>query len=268
MLRAEAIEIRIGKRLLLDAVDLTVQPGQVLAVVGPNGAGKTSLLKALVGELTPQQGQVLQQDRRLADWPVEVRAQLLGVLPQQSPLNFPFRVAEVVGLGRYPHHTGAKKDAAIVAGALAAVDASHLQVRTYTTLSGGEKQRVHLARVLAQVWEASALGERYLLLDEPTAALDLAHQHVILQTARRMAQQGVGVLVILHDLNLAGHYADQIVMLKNGRIAASGDAAQVLSADNIAEVFDIAVEVIAHPHSARPLIVHCDLPVSHNEEST
>ncbi len=271
MLRAESIHVSLGNPLkgncpLLTAVDLSVKPGSVLAVVGPNGAGKTSLLKTLSGEMAPSAGRVMLQDRRLSDWPPEQRARLLGILPQQSTLGFPFRVDEVVALGRYPHATGKQRDEAIVDKALSTVDASHLKARTYTTLSGGEKQRVHLARVLAQVWEASPLGERYLLLDEPTAALDLAHQHMILQTARDMAKQGVGVLVILHDLNLAAHYADWLVMLKHGKIVASGDAHQVLTAEHIAEVFGISVSLMVHPQAGCPLIVHNEVVARNNPD--
>jgi len=263
MLSAESVDVAIGhspanRCALLTDINLTVKPGSVLAVVGPNGAGKTSLLRTLTGEMTPVKGQVLLQGRSLSSWPAEWRAQQLGVLPQQSALTFPFQVNEVVGLGRYPHNTGKRRDREIVAQALAAVDGSHLQSRAYTTLSGGEKQRVHLARVLAQVWEKPAQGERYLLLDEPTSALDLAHQHLILETARYMARQGVGVLVILHDLNLAAHYADWLVMIKGGRLVAAGDAHQVLTPEHIQSVFGIAVTVMPHPQTGRPLIVHQD----------
>lgn len=264
MLSAESVDVAIGHNpanrcpLLID-VNLAVKPGSVLAVIGPNGAGKTSLLRTLTGEMVPVKGQVLLQGRPLSSWLAEQRAQLLGVLPQQSALSFPFQVDEVVALGRYPHNTGKRRDREIVEQALAAVDGSHLKSRVYTTLSGGEKQRVHLARVLAQVWEKPTLGERYLLLDEPTSALDLAHQHLILETARQMARQGVGVLVILHDLNLAAHYADWLVMIKGGRLVATGDAHQVLTPEHIQSVFGISVTVMPHPQTGRPLIVHRDL---------
>lgn len=256
MLSAQNVTFRLQKTQLLDAVNLTIAPGQVTAVIGPNGAGKTSLLKILSGEWQASVGTVSLQGRTLSQWPVAELAQRLAVLPQQSALDFPFLVEEVVGLGRYPHSGSKAQDAAIIHGALTAVDALHLQGRNYITLSGGEKQRVHLARVLAQVWQSPECGERYLLLDEPTSALDLAHQHVILKIARRLASEDVGVLIILHDLNLAAHYADQILMLKQGQCVAQGSAETVLTEVNIRHVFAVATNVMAHPETGKPLIVH------------
>jgi iron complex transport system ATP-binding protein len=185
---------------------------------------------------------------------------MIAVLPQQSLLNFSFQVGEVVALGRHPHRSGASRDAQIVDQALAAVDATRQKQRDYTTLSGGEKQRVHLARVLAQLWQGEQSLERYLLLDEPTAALDLAHQHMILSAARAMALDGVGVMVILHDLNLAAHYADSVAMLVDGRLVASGDVHSVLTQKNIEQVFGIAVSLIPHPQTERPLIIYREGP--------
>jgi iron complex transport system ATP-binding protein len=260
VLSVSSIDIVAGKALLVKSLSLGLSPGTVTAVVGPNGAGKTSLLKALSGELKPTSGSVQLQGKDLSHWSVQERARMIAVLPQQSLLNFSFQVGEVVALGRHPHHSGARRDAQIVEQALAAVDAVTLKQRDYTTLSGGEKQRVHLARVLAQLWQEEHGRERYLLLDEPTAALDLAHQHMILRAARAMAEDGVGVMVILHDLNLAAHYADSVIILDNGTLVASGDAHSVLTKTNIEQVFSIAVTLIPHPQTQRPLIIYREEP--------
>ncbi len=258
MLTADKLSLRVADRLLLDDVSLSLEPGSVLAVLGENGAGKTSLLRMLAGELQPDGGAVELLGKPLSQWSAETRAQKLAVLPQQSTLNFPFSVEEVVALGRYPHATGAERDRQIVSESLAAVDITHLQQRCYTRLSGGEKQRVHLARVLAQVWQEDGDAARFLLLDEPTAALDLAHQHSVLKVARSVARQGVGVLVILHDLNLAAHYADQLLLLKQGRLLASGAPRHVLNEENIRRCFGVTVTVMDHPSSDRPLLVYQD----------
>jgi iron complex transport system ATP-binding protein len=255
-LNVDELTLQIDGATLLSSVTMQINPGDICALVGPNGAGKSSLLKCLVGELSPTIGSVSLQGKPLPQWLGRERAKLLSVLPQQSALNFPFRVEEVVALGRYPHNTGIDCDRQIVAEVIEAIDINHLLGRSYTTLSGGEKQRVHLARVLVQIWRPCVLGDRYLLLDEPTAALDLAHQHMVLKVARLMAEQGVGVFVILHDLNLAAQYADKLVMLNKGHIVTSGDVEEVLTQYYIEQTFGVAVTVIPHPHTNRPLIVY------------
>lgn len=244
---------------LLDGVDVDVPAGQVTAVLGPNGAGKTSLLRVLCGELSPQQGSVTLNGRPLAACPVAERARHLAVLPQQSALNFPFTAAEVVMLGRTPHATGQDIDRQVVAQALATVDLESLAQRVYTRLSGGEKQRVHLARVLAQIACADTRGQsasapRFLLLDEPTAAFDLAHQAMTLNIIAQLAEQGIGVFIVLHDLNLAARCADSVVLLRDGAIAAAGAPADVLNAAVIEQVFDVRVRVDRHPVHGTPLV--------------
>jgi iron complex transport system ATP-binding protein len=161
-------------------------------------------------------------------------------------------------MGRTPHSIGgyeSKRDIAVARTALETVEAAHLETRLYPTLSGGERQRVQLARVLAQVWEAPIHGNRYLLLDEPTNSLDLAHQHSILHIARSFAHDGAAVLVVLHDLNLAAQYADEIILLKQGCVLAKGQPAATLTPGLIQTAFGMPVMVIPHPCLTCPLIV-------------
>ncbi|AZC26042.1 heme ABC transporter ATP-binding protein [Pseudomonas sessilinigenes] len=253
MLQAEDLHIRRGAKQVLAGIDLQLKPGEVLGVLGPNGAGKSSLLGALSGELSAHQGRVLLDQRELAQWEGMQRAQRLAVLPQASSLDFAFRVEEVVGLGRLPHQTGRIRDAQIVSAALAAADVGHLRDRSYLALSGGERQRVHLARVLAQLWPGQE-GQS-LLLDEPTSALDPLHQHVTLQAIRAFAEQGVAVLVILHDLNLAARYCDRVLLLEGGRAHSLGTPACVLQAEPLKAVFGLEVLVQEHPERGHPLII-------------
>ena len=258
MIEARHLRVNVGRsKALLDDVSLNVCAGEVLAVVGPNGAGKSTLRKALCGDLRPSRGEVLMNGRPLADWSLMERARTRAVLPQDSTLNFPFTVFEVVLMGRTPHVRGAEgaRDYEIAREALEAVEAGHLKERLYPTLSGGERQRAQLARVLAQIWEPHPDHARYLLLDEPTSNLDLSHQHSTLEIARRFAREGVGVLVVLHDLNLAALYADRIVMLKDGRAIASGTPAEVLTRETIKDTFAMPVLVIKHPGSDHPLVI-------------
>jgi len=255
-MEVKKINLRIGRKQLLRSVSLRVQPGEVLAVLGPNGAGKSSLLKVMSGEYDNYGGELRLNQQYYQEWKMEQIAHMVAVLPQQSQLVFPFTVREVVALGRIPHSTGRVKDAEIVQLALERVDAAHLVDALYPSLSGGEKQRVQLARVLTQIWEETPLGHRYLLLDEPTSALDVSHQHHTLKRVRDLAYEGVGVLAVLHDLNLAAQYADRIVIMDKGEIATEGSVEEVLTPQKIRPVFNIDVEIMAHPTLNRPLVVN------------
>ncbi|MEZ5591263.1 MAG: heme ABC transporter ATP-binding protein [Gammaproteobacteria bacterium] len=270
MLLAQNVSYSTGQRQLLQKVSLVLQPGQVLALVGPNGAGKSTLLKLLVGELQPSAGTVLMNERPLPDWPLSERARQRAVLPQDSTLSFGFTVQEVVLLGRSPYGSGRSSyDYHVAQEALAAAAVEHLAARSYMSLSGGERQRVQLARVLAQLWPDPKLapaqtglvqkrisGPRYLLLDEPTASLDLAHQHATLRQAQQLARQrGLGVLAVLHDLNLAAEYADHIALLQQGRLVAQGTPFEVLTPALIEQTFAMSAQIIPHPALNCPLIV-------------
>lgn len=257
MLQGRNIHLVLDGHTLLKEVSIHVRPGEVVAVLGPNGAGKSTLLKILCGDLSPTKGTVSMEGRGLASWDKKASAQIRAVLPQQSSLSFPFRVLEVVLMGRSPHLRGpeTQRDYAIARAALQEAGVAPLADRLYPTLSGGEGQRVQLGRVLAQIWEAADGKPRYLLLDEPTSSLDLAHQHQTLTLARAFAERQVGVLVVLHDLNLAAQYADRVLLLKEGRTVATGPPKQVLQADIIEAVYEIPIAVIPHPHLACPLVV-------------
>lgn len=245
---------RSGKRLLTD-ISFSVTQGEVFAVLGQNGAGKSTLFKALSGEWKPSDGDVVFNGKPMSSWSRLHLAQQRAVLPQQSSLTFDFSVEEVVQLGRSPHATGVELDREIVEHVMELCDVTRFAGRNYTSLSGGEKQRVQLARVLAQIWQENPKEDRLLLLDEPTSALDLAHQHALLTVARNLSRQRVAVLVVLHDLNLASAYADQLMMLHQGKCVAMGSAEEVIKPDLVECVFGIQVKVIDHPESGKPLVV-------------
>ena len=243
---------------ILRGAGLSAHPGEVTAVIGPNGAGKSTLLHLLSGALTPDEGAVTLDGELLSVWSRAGLAQRRAVLPQSSELTFPFRVLEVVLMGRSAHsgRSSLHHDLEIAAAALEEVDAGHLAERVYPTLSGGERQRVQLARVMAQIWpEAAGDRPRYLLLDEPTNNLDLTHQHRLLVFARRLAGQGVGVLAILHDPNLAALYADRIVLLVEGRVQCEGAVDSVLTEDQIGKAFKLRVAVQRHPTRGCPQLI-------------
>jgi iron complex transport system ATP-binding protein len=247
---ARGIGVDLGGRRVLDDIDLEVRAGELLTLVGPNGAGKTTLLGALAGDVGPSAGEVVVDGRPLAEWtPLEL-ARRRAVLPQQIQLGFPFLVEEVVAMGRSPWAgtDAADDDEAAVAAGLEAADAGELVGRRFTTLSGGERARVALARVLAQ-------RTQVLFLDEPTAALDVHHQELVLRLLRDRVAGGAAVVVVLHDLGLAAAHADRVVVVAGGRIAADGAAAEVLTGPRLTDVYGHPIEVLPHPRTGAPLVL-------------
>jgi iron complex transport system ATP-binding protein len=239
--------------LLLNNIHCELAAGEILVVIGPNGAGKSTLLKAITGDLSYSgslQIEGVAESRKL-------QARQIAVLPQLSLLNFPYRVSEVVMLARIPHQTGRAQDQKIVAAALELMDINYLAHRLYTELSGGEKQRVQLARVLAQIWNAddASAGMRLLLLDEPTAALDLGHQQQLMQAIQVFAQSGVAVLMVLHDINLAAQYADKLLGLLASQQVAYGPVKNVITEKIVQQLFDIKATIISHPEHGTPIIL-------------
>lgn len=258
MLAARNIGVRIDGRWLLRDVTVALHPGELTVVLGPNGAGKSTLLGVLAGERSPSAGTVQFAGRPLRAWSARALARRRAVLPQTSSLQFSFTVEEVVALGRNPYHgtADAGADRAAVAAAMAETDVTALRDRLIPTLSGGERQRVHLARCLAQLDGPMADdGPKALLLDEPTAGLDPAHQHRLMDASRRFAAGGALVLAIVHDLNLAAQYADRLLILDGGRLAFDGGPAEGLTPERLARVFEIGTRVLQDPLTGTPVIV-------------
>ncbi|ATQ27855.1 heme ABC transporter ATP-binding protein [Rhodococcus ruber] len=249
-LRAEQVAVRRGERVVLDGVDLEVRVGEVLALVGPNGAGKSTLLAALAGDHPVAAGEVTVGDRPLAEFSAAALARRRAVLPQQHAVGFAFTALQVVRMGRavWARTDRSREDETTVAAALAEADVTHLAHRPFPALSGGERARVALARVLAQ-------DTQTLLLDEPTAALDLGHQETVMQVVRGRADAGTAVVVVLHDLNLAAAYADRVCVLAGGRVAADGPPAQVLTGELLTRVYHYPVRVHPHPGTGAPLVL-------------
>ena len=252
-LRARHLGYARGARRLVDGIDLELGAGEVLAVLGPNGAGKSTLLRLLAGELRPSTGEVSLDTRALRDWDAGELARRRAVLPQSESLRFAFSVEQVVQLGRLPWPAG--RETEIARETLQAAGVAHLIDRAYPELSTGERSRVQFARVLAQVWEPQPKAARYLLLDEPTASLDLAHQHDILAATRRFADHGAGVVAVLHDPNLALLYSDRCLLLKEGCAVACGPTREVLTPSRVSAVFGIEVCAVQRPGSALPWLV-------------
>lgn len=267
MLSARNISFsRSGKRILHD-VGLEIAGGELLAVLGPNGAGKSTLLKIIAGELDADGGVVSMNDKVLHKWSRREQAQRRAVLPQHTNVAFPFTCEEIVLMGRSPHQQSFETahDRAVAADVMAKLGVLQFARRSIFSLSGGEQQRVHLARVLAQIWDDAPDGNpRYLLIDEPTASLDPAFQLLVLDTARDLARRGIGVMAVLHDFNLAALHADRLAVMKDGRIAYSGTPEQVICAEMMRDVYGIdamigrigtsgQIYVVPLPHAPRKI---------------
>jgi iron complex transport system ATP-binding protein len=248
---AERVSVRAGPAVLVHDVSLAAAPGEVLALVGPSGAGKSTLLRVWAGELAPSVGAATFFGCPIGQIGAAALARTRAVLPQQSALRFPLRALEVVLLGRLPHpgRGETRRDRDVAGAALELVDAAHLADRLAPTLSGGEQQRVQLARALAQVWDATPeRPRRYLLLDEPTASLDPGHAGRLLGGVRWFARATDStVVVVMHDLSAATQFADRFALVHAGRCVADGRPAEVLTPDRLGRCFGADFDVIPVP---------------------
>ena len=249
MIETHDASMSIGARRIVANVDFIAPAGEFVAIVGPNGSGKTTLLRALAGDL-PTPAASTMNGSEIASLKPWQAASMRAVLPQATALSFPYTVREIVRLGVANGRSGTLpgEDGRLPDRALALVDLDGFAGRLYQELSGGEQQRVQLARVLCQVWAPVLDGRpRYLFLDEPVSSLDIRHQLLIMNIARDFAKRGGGVVAILHDLNLTAMYADRVHVMHRGRLAAAGTPREVLSDEMIAKVFECRLKVGALP---------------------
>ncbi len=251
MIHAKKISLSIGNKKLLNNVNLQVMPGSFTAIAGPNGAGKTSLLKVLSHESNKYQGEVSINGKDASLYSIAELSALRAVLPQSSHVQFPFSVKQVVEMGRQQYK---KQVPAVLNEVMELTGVSEWINRNYLSLSGGEQQRVQLARVLAQVWEMKD-HPRFILLDEPTSSLDIAQQQLIFSLVKQACNRNIGVLAIVHDLNQVAQFADQLYFLKEGRVVAQGEPKKVFTKHIIEETFCCRVNVYHDPCTDCPYIV-------------
>jgi iron complex transport system ATP-binding protein len=261
MLTASSISFRVGNEPLISDISVSFAAGRLHLIIGPNGAGKSTLVKVLARLLRPQTGVVQYDGADVSNASEADLAKRRAVLSQAVEVAFPLTVREVVMMGRYPHFGGrpGPTDEKIVDEVMQHFDVTEFSERDYQTLSGGERQRVNFARVLAQLWhDESANGDsaaRYLFLDEPLTFLDIRHQIDFLKKIRRFTDAPDVVTVgVVHDLNLAARFADQIVLLNEGRVVASGTPAEVLTAERIEAVFEVKPTFIPSEHAGVHLV--------------
>lgn len=253
MLEVDHISYQAQGKTLLNDVSVHVRSGAFTAFMGANGAGKSTLLKIISGESKAMSGTVSWNGRKLEDWNIKELSKVRAILRQQYSMQMPFTAEDIVAMGRYPHfrHKMTAQCKKVIRDVSEYVGVAPLLKRNFLTLSGGEQQRVQLARVLAQVWDTPA-EQRLVLLDEPVSALDIQYQHQALALVKGLTHAGFTIVAVLHDLNLAMQYSDDILMLKKGNKVTFGPKEQALNEEHIYETFGVEAalhEAKGYPHS-------------------
>ncbi|MEL1246111.1 heme ABC transporter ATP-binding protein [Flavobacterium sp. DGU11] len=255
MLQAANISYAHRKFSILEGIDVSVNPGELLVIVGPNGAGKSTLLSVLANELAKGADPVLFKKKTFKQWDDKELAHNKAKFSQSNTSDIPLSVSDVVMMGRYPYFnaTPSKTDNEAVQTAMEETDVAALQGRDYNSLSGGEKQRVHLARVLCQL--DNEVSEKLVFLDEPLNNLDVLHQHRILDTIKNFTKRGNTAIMVLHDLNLAAQFADRVMLLKKGKIVAHDVPGNVFTREIISRVYNFPCTICPNPVNQNPLII-------------
>jgi iron complex transport system ATP-binding protein len=261
LIEVSDLVLRAGTATILDRVDLSVAPGEVIALVGPNGAGKSTLLRTLSGELRPTAGRVLLKGQPIESYSPRALSEHRAMLTQHTTVTFPFTVSEIVRMGAGPIRERSWIEDNLL-NVLAQCDMTHLAHQAITHLSGGEQQRAHLARTLLQLHSSVSGEPKLLLLDEPTASLDIAHQLTVLDIIKAQAAAGTTVVVVLHDLNLAAMLASRVVMMRGGKIFLSDTPNRVISNDAIQSAFGVSNSVGAVPRDDTPFVLPQSMKVS------
>jgi len=259
MITAENIHYKAGKKTVLHPMSFSIRQGRVTVLLGANGAGKSTLLRLLAGAEKPTAGSVLINQVKLASITPQKLSLQRAVLTQHYAMTLPFTCKDIVMMGRYPHQgtSTAAMDNEIVMQCLQELEATEFTDRFFHTLSGGEQQRVQMARVLAQLYSNNAreLQGKILLLDEPTASLDYRHQQLCMDKAKALSKQGCTVLAVLHDLNLAARYADDVLLLKGGRLLAQGALNDTLTAPLVSDAYETPIDILTHDDCPYPIMV-------------
>ncbi len=256
MLKATGLDIAVGGKRLLAGVDLTLEVGELLAVLGPNGAGKSTLLSALAGDREPSSGTVTLDCVSLAQVPDTVQAERRAVVRQAPPVAFDYRAIDVIEMGWLPDLVPSTYYEKALMEVLEETRTAALADRVFSSLSGGEQQRVVYARALLQLWRpSSGSAPRWLLLDEPTANLDIKHAIALLESVRAQTWRGVGVAIVLHDLSLAARYADRVLLLDQGRPVGLGAPEEVMTSATLSSIYETPVLVERHGELDRLVVL-------------
>ena len=249
-LNLESVSLKLDNRQILKDVSLEINEGEIVSVIGPNGAGKSTLLNVLTGDINPDSGEIFYDDKQLKQISIQERAFTRSVMSQMQTLVFNFSVKDVIEMGWLQRGNSDFSNNFSMAfkNVTKECNVHNLIHRKFNSLSGGEQRRVHFARTLLQLWRPSESNDpRYLLLDEPTANLDLSSEMLLMNILKKRASLNVGILVILHDLNLASHFADKIAIIKDGEIMAFGEPEKIMEDAFLTSVYEVPIKVKHDP---------------------
>ncbi len=255
MLSLDKITYSVGSKKLLEDISVEIPVGQIVVIMGPNGAGKTTLLKSISNEIECK-GKVTFKGKYIKKWKYKEKAPHIAVFSQQNSDSIPLAVDEIVLMGRYPYfgNIPTKKDFEVSNNNIKKTDIADLKKQQYNTLSGGEKQRTHLARVFSQL-DDNGIKNKLLLLDEPFNNLDVYHQYKIMERVRDFVKEGNTAIVVLHDLNVASQFADTVLLMKNGTILGKGTPQEIFTREYIQEAYNYPCEIIENPVTKTPMVV-------------
>ena len=254
ILSVDSLCYTINNKSLVDQMSFNIESGDMVSIVGPNGSGKSTLVKLISGELNPSSGDIFINNISNFKWDVKELSKYRSVLPQSNSLSFPFSVLDIVKMGRYPYREIEENNITekICKDIIDIFDLNNFINQNYMTLSGGEKQRVQLARVLAQIWSEQNY-EKLLILDEPTSYLDISHQYALFDLLKTINGKGLTILMVLHDLNHALMYSNKLIMLKSSKLISYGKTADVATKSRLEDIFNVCVDIIKN--NDKPVVV-------------
>tara|TARA_B100000686_G_C16762134_1_gene959372 strand:- start:610 stop:1398 length:789 start_codon:yes stop_codon:yes gene_type:complete len=257
LIKLDSVNYSINNKLLIEDISFSINNGDMVSIIGPNGSGKSTLIKLITGELSVTSGNVFFNNIKIDDWSSSELAYYRSVLPQSNYLAFPFSVLDIVKMGRYPIKNSTSSENELICKKILDVfDLSPHINQNYMTLSGGEKQRVQLARVFSQIWSDDNYDNRVLIIDEPTSYLDINHQCCLFDFLKSMNKKGLTIVMVLHDLNQAIINSNKIIMLKKAKLVSYERTNKIIDAEKLEEVFDVKLKLIKNEESDRMFVTY------------
>ena len=259
LLQLKSVSYKIDGNLINDNISFDINSGDLISIIGPNGSGKSTLIRLVSGDIKPTSGEILFLDKKIQLWDINHLAKKRAVLSQATAISFPFTVLDIITMGRFPYDEEGKlgkSEMEYCYFLIEIFDLTNLIHRSYTSLSGGEQQRVQLARSFTQIWNEESYADKFLILDEPTNNLDIKHQLALFDLIIDLNKKGLTVIIVLHDLNHAIIYSKKTIMLKNGELKHHGNTEDTFSDSNLQNIFDVDLKVHSISNNYKTIILN------------